>query len=323
MADFRAAVRRHLEGSDLSPATEAEVADELVQHLEDRFAELRRRGLDESEAEAAVLSELTSADAPLGQQVARTRGVGASSPAPGGPAAGPFAGLPSDVRFAARTLRRSPGYAAVVILTLALGIGAAATAQSVIDPLLLRPLPFGAPARLVTLDTGVMPGEFVIVRDAVTSFEALSLHRGGQAWGLSGDGDAERLIGATITPEFFTTLRVRPLLGALPDADGAREVSIHFVVDSARLRLDAASGYQHVIYYSEWEGEVGGPPQVRRFQFKHGDFGEWQRNANGLGFVSHWLQNHAMQGTLGADGVLRVWHGLGHGEQASEFRYAR
>jgi putative ABC transport system permease protein len=223
MVEWRSAVLRHLAGSGLSPETEADVADELVQHLEDRYAELLRRGLGADEAEAAVLAELQTTEAPLGRRVARTRGRSGSAPAAGNPAAGFFGGLAADVRYAARTLRRSPGYAAVVILTLALGIGVVSAAQAVIDPLLLRPLAFGAPERLVTLDSGVMPGEYEIIRERTTSFEITSLHRGGQAWGLSGDGEAERLIGAAITPEFFTTLRVQPLLGVLPDVAGVAQ----------------------------------------------------------------------------------------------------
>ncbi len=62
---------------------------------------------------------------------------------------GVVADLTRDVAYAARALRRAPAYTTVVVLTLTLGIGAASTAQSVIDPLLLRPLAYAQPDRLV------------------------------------------------------------------------------------------------------------------------------------------------------------------------------
>jgi ABC-type antimicrobial peptide transport system permease subunit len=102
--------------------------------------------------------------------------------------AGVLRGIGGDVRYALRSLRRSPGYTAVVIVTLGLGIGAASATQAVIDPLLLRPLSFHDPDRLVTIDTGLLPGEYEIIRQHTNAFEQTSLVRTGGAFGVSGDG---------------------------------------------------------------------------------------------------------------------------------------
>lgn len=131
-----------------------------------------------------------------------------------------------DLRYALRSLRRSPGYALAVISTLALGIGAVSMVQGVIDPLLFKPLQFEAPDRLVTLDSGMMPGEFRIIQTETTFLKQASLMNSGGSYGLSGDGEAERVVGAAVTPEFFTTLGVRPHLGVLPDAQPAGEVVV-------------------------------------------------------------------------------------------------
>ena len=131
------------------------------------------------------------------------------------------AAVPGDIRYALRALRRAPGYTAVVVLTLALGIGAVAAAQGVIDPLLLRSLRFQDAERLVTLDSGLLPGEYSIIQEQVASFERLSLYLPGRALGLAGDGESERVTTAIVTPEFFATLGVRPLIGRVPDERGA------------------------------------------------------------------------------------------------------
>lgn len=243
MREWRLDIEHRLASSDLDAATESEVVEELAQHLEDRYAELRSRGVAEGEAVRVVLAELDEGGAGLGARVAsrRRRGVRAVIGAGGG---GVFSGgVAGDVRYAFRSLRASPGYAAVVILTLALGIGAVAAAQAVIDPLLLRPLGFHEPERLVTLDAGLLPGEYEIIRERVTSFERASLYNHDRSYGLSGDGDPERIPGAAITPEFFTTLGVAPALGSAPDAvtgDAAETVTLSYELWQRRFGGDVS-----------------------------------------------------------------------------------
>jgi hypothetical protein len=102
-----------------------------------------------------------------------------------------------------------------------------------------------------------------------------------------------------------------------------RLLSVHFVVDSARIRVDAGGRYVHRVWATEWHGDPWGPPRVRIFQWYHGDFGAWQRDGVNLSFESEWLMNHRMTGTFAADGVLRMEHGFSPGDAPVPFRYGR
>lgn len=126
--------------------------------------------------------------------------------------------LSSDVRAALRAMRLQPGFAAVVVVTLALGIGANTTLFSILDAVLLRPLPFESSDRLVTLwEAGprkarVAPANFLDWRAEARSFSAMA---GFNAAGftLTGKGDAERIGGASVSVNYFDVLGVRPLAG--------------------------------------------------------------------------------------------------------------
>jgi predicted permease len=130
--------------------------------------------------------------------------------------------LRQDVVHSWRTLRRAPGFAAVALVTLALGIGANTAIFSVVNGLLLRDLPFADADRLVRiwnarLDTQRNRGQlsaadFIDLRTRQRSFTAL----GAVAWGggtYTGDGDPVRLSGARVDASVFSILGVRPMLG--------------------------------------------------------------------------------------------------------------
>ena len=136
-----------------------------------------------------------------------------------------------DVRYAVRTLARSPGFAVAALLTLALGIGANAAVFSVVNGVLLRPLPYARPAELVWIQDGLTQSsrssrwgacvaDFLLWQSRSRSFDPLA------AWAvnvfnLTGDGEAERLTGFSVTARFFDVLGVRPLRGRTfaPDED--------------------------------------------------------------------------------------------------------
>jgi putative ABC transport system permease protein len=245
MRDWRDEIRRRLSDGGLTPEAESDVVEELAQHLEDRHAELRSRGVAEGEADRAVLAELSAEGGTLGRLVGSVRGGGASGePLGAAGRSGVLSGLAGDIRYTLRSLRGAPGYTAVVLLTLALGIGAASAAQAVIYPLLLRPLTFHDPDRLVTLDGWLMPGEYEIIREQTTPFERTSLFRPGASFGLSGDGEPERVHGAEMTPELFTTLGVLPAAGTPPDGFGPE------------------GGETVVLSYELWQRRFGGDPEV-------------------------------------------------------------
>jgi putative ABC transport system permease protein len=126
-----------------------------------------------------------------------------------------------DVRFALRLLINRPGFTVVAILTLGLGIGASTSIFSVVEAVLLRPLPFVEPDRLVQLNirggdgqTYPLPDtDFIAWREQNDAFSSLAVYDGGQGLALTGDGDAERILVRNVTDRFFATLGVGPLVG--------------------------------------------------------------------------------------------------------------
>ena len=134
--------------------------------------------------------------------------------------------LIGDLRFALRLLTRSPGFSVVAIATLALGIGANTAIFSVVDHVLLRPLPYRDSDRLYAVHEVVpkfahvaplVPVNAMHFREwrrNVRSFDRMALI-GGVALNLTGTGDPERLAGARVSPALFAMLGVRPQLGRL------------------------------------------------------------------------------------------------------------
>ena len=139
-----------------------------------------------------------------------------------------------DVRFAFRSFLRTPGFTAVAVLTLAIGIGGTTAIFSAVNALLLRPLPFREPDRLmmVSLTTPAEPErpasdgmvwsypKFVVFRDAQTSFQDLAVMTDYQAT-LTGGGEAERANIEFVGARYLPTLGIQPALGRnfLPEED--------------------------------------------------------------------------------------------------------
>ena len=127
----------------------------------------------------------------------------------------------NDLRYAVRQLRKSPGFTAVAVITLALGIGACAAIFSVVNSVLLQPLPFPEPDRLVVIketfpptlpESTVAPGRYLAWRDEATTLESVGA-LSGMSYNLTGAGEPEHLYAARVTPSLLTLLAVRPALG--------------------------------------------------------------------------------------------------------------
>ena len=130
-----------------------------------------------------------------------------------------FEDLRKDLLYAIRTVRQSPMYAATVILTLALGIGATAAIFSVTDAALIRPLPLPEAQRLVNLYErwqgsldSLAPADYLDYRREAKSFEGLAAYRQ-EPLNLGGENRPERVLGAVVTPNFFAVMGVPPELG--------------------------------------------------------------------------------------------------------------
>src|SRR4249919_2622394 len=132
----------------------------------------------------------------------------------------PFDTFNQDLRFGARLLARHPGFTAVAVITLALGIGANAAIFSVVNAVLLRPLPWADPARAVMIwskwtafdKTWVATGEVVDYRRRARTLQDVAAWSDGQV-NLTGSGDPERVAAASVTANIFSVLGVSPELG--------------------------------------------------------------------------------------------------------------
>ena len=128
--------------------------------------------------------------------------------------------LTQDLRYAARLLLKSPGFTLVAIVTLGLGIGPNSAIFSIVNAVLLRPLPYKDPASLVAVycsasDTphfGSSPPDFRALRGENKTFDSLSAFYT-TAFNLASDAQPDRLLGLTVSSEFFRTYGVQPLLG--------------------------------------------------------------------------------------------------------------
>jgi len=128
--------------------------------------------------------------------------------------------LIKDIRFGIRSLLRQPGFAAVAVITLALGIGINAALFSVVNGVLLNPLPFPEPEQLVTFDqskpnfeTGAIPyPNFLDLQKENQTFSAMTILRS-QSFSLLGSGEPERVSGRYVSADFCVVFGIKPILG--------------------------------------------------------------------------------------------------------------
>ena len=144
-------IRRRLQSAGLDPARESEIVRELSQHLDDRLAELRSLGIDESEARRRTLGELDEHEM-MTRELSRVERLESSSAVLGDTRRQPwFAGFAQDLRYGLRSLRATPGFTIVATITLALAIGATTAIFSIVDAMLLRPLSADPQNRVVRI----------------------------------------------------------------------------------------------------------------------------------------------------------------------------
>ena len=188
-------------------AREQVLEQELQFHREMLEAKHRAAGLDDAAARRAARLELGGQP-----QIAEAWRDQRSLPI--------LETLWQDVRYGMRMLRRTPGFTAAALLTLTLGIGANSAIFTIVDAVLLRPLPYPSPERLVTVGDRTEAGyssnvgfeTMVDWRQRSKSFEQLALMRGWQPT-LMVDGEAERLPAVRVSWNYFDMMGVRPALG--------------------------------------------------------------------------------------------------------------
>jgi putative ABC transport system permease protein len=210
-----------------------EMHEELQYHLAARIEHLVARGMAPDAARAEAMRRLGNDFA----DVERTLGDSAVLKERRLDVRDRLHDFFSDTRYALRGLARRPGFTAVAVLTLAIGIGANTAIYSAVDALLLRSLPFRDPGRLMDIvqsspDAGNAPWsypKYTFFRDAQRSYATLALHGGSQTT-LTGS-DPERVGVEEVTAQYLPTLGIRVALGSdfpaeLDAGPGARRVAL-------------------------------------------------------------------------------------------------
>ena len=157
-------------------------------------------------------------------------------------------GLIQDIRYALRALRRAPGFTAVSIVTLALGIAATTIVYSIVDGILLRPLPIADPDRVMLAREAIDGGDmsfsvpnYVDFRARQTSFAQFAAWRGLTA-NLTGIAEPRRLNVRHVTSDLLSTLGVKVILGR------------DFTPDDDKFGVDRTA----IVSYAFWQRELGG-----------------------------------------------------------------
>jgi len=225
MRDWAPDLRARLAELRLNPAREAEIIEELSQHLDDRYDELRAAGSSDADARRLAIEELSEGGGLAQRMQALSQ---AHTPAPvvhGKPGAGLLRGVWQDLHCAMRTLRRQPGFVATIVLTLSLGIAVNTMVFTIVNGAVLRTLPFEDPERIVRLNVSNVgnaqnPGpdeiSYLELQDWQTArrtFEqiAATAERGVD---ISGDGRAAaRVSAAYVSWNTFSLIGQPPALG--------------------------------------------------------------------------------------------------------------
>ena len=223
MPDFKSEIKARLAELQLSPVREAEIAEELSQHLEQEYERALNSGASDDEARRQVLEQLNAADL-LGRELKKVehRTSGRSTSLGSQKNINFFADLLQDLRYGLRMLARNPAFTAIAIIALALGIGANSAIFSVVDAVLLQPLPFKNPHQLVMLwenathlgfprDTP-SPANFLDWQKQATSFTGMAA-MSERSFNLTGVGEPERLEGRRVSANLFELLGVSARLG--------------------------------------------------------------------------------------------------------------
>jgi putative ABC transport system permease protein len=219
---------------------EQDLAEEIDAYLEMLVEQKIKDGLDPAEARRAALIELGGREQ-VKEKVREAR-VGHQ-----------LETLWQDLRYGLRMLGRNRGFAAVAALTLALGIGANTAIFSVVNAVLLRPLPYAEPERLVTLAyyqakagfEAAHDADFLEWREQAKAFEKVAAYTQ-RTVDLSGSGEPERLNAGLVSADLFSTLGVSPALGRVFTPDEDRVGGAPVVILSHAL----------------WRRRFGGDPQI-------------------------------------------------------------
>ncbi|HYY99810.1 MAG TPA: ABC transporter permease [Pyrinomonadaceae bacterium] len=235
-------VKRRFRAVFRKAGMERELDEELRFHLDKEVERNVGRGMSPEEALRVALFKFGRVEN-IKEECRDARGVR------------PVEEMFQDLRYGARKLRKSPGFALVAVMTLALGIGANTAIFSVVNAVLLRPLPFDQPEQLVRVfGTNARRSNFSRphsylnfsdLRAQNQTFEAMAAYTGTTS-ALSGEEGPEQITGVIASGDIFRVLRTKPLMGRLLEPEDERPGGSNAVVISHGL----------------WQRRFGGDPRV-------------------------------------------------------------
>jgi predicted permease len=250
MPDWSSEIRLRLENLRIDAAREADVVEELSQHLDERYDELKAAGTSDADAYRLALAELLEPDV-LTERMRSLQQAKSPPPLPAVHAKGSYwPQLWLDLKYAVRALRKQPRVAFAIVLTLALGIGANSAIFSLVNATLLTPLPVPERERLAYVSIAVSNStsypRYEALRDGNRTFAGLA------AWGgiaVSFDaGDSPELVaGYIVTGNFFDVMRIDAARGRLLSTADDMTIGAHPVV---------------VISHELWRSRFGGRDDI-------------------------------------------------------------
>jgi putative ABC transport system permease protein len=253
MPEWKDEIKDRLASLNLDPAREAEIVEELAQHLNDRYAELRSSGATDEEASGTALAELNDGEL-LERELRRVEPQPCREPVVLGRRRVNMIGdLWQDLRYGWRTLRKNPGFTIVAALTLALGIGVNTAIFTFFDLALLRPLPVKEPETLVNLEyrgSGGYPFiDYTYLRYHTQVFSDLiaSRHTILMLGGQTDSEEPQEIEGEIVSNNYFSSLGGAAILGRTFTPEENRWPGEHPLV---------------VLSYAIWQGRFGADPEI-------------------------------------------------------------
>jgi predicted permease len=261
MPDWKSLIQNRIASLRLTPVEESDLREELAQHLEDRYRELLQGGAEEAEAYRQAAAELDDAEAIRGlskrsQRVPRSETVPIGEQGSGNW----FIDLGQDLRFAVRMMPKNPIFVLFIMLTLGLGIGANTTVFTLINTVLLNPIPVphssglvsvaGSEAARMSRSGAPQPISYLNFKDYQARnavFASLAGYTTPRPVTIETDQGSERLFVEMVTGSYFSTLGLEAASGRffLPEEDGVP--GAHAVA---------------VLNYSTWQQRFGGAADV-------------------------------------------------------------
>jgi predicted permease len=261
MPNWKSLVRERLRSLPLNAAAESDLTEEFALHLEDQYRELLNSGATEEDAYQKAISELDDL-VPVQAALERSQRMTKYDAVPVGDVRpGNFMeDLWRDLRYAVRTMRKGLVFTAVAAVTLALGIGANTAVFTIINTLLLNPLPVQKIASLAALNTTVTAKHaqtadlqaisFLNLKDfreRTHAFSSVAGHSSPTAVTMIDKAKSHRVFMELVTGNYFNTLGLQPSLGRffLPDED-----------------IKPGQGAVVVLGYAAWQSRFGGAPDI-------------------------------------------------------------